>query len=146
MAKKNTATTETNTALVVDVDELVRAARIVRAEAYAPYSKYRVGAALLAADGTIFTGCNVENASYPASICAERVAITRAVSEGQRKFVAIAVATGNGGSPCGICRQVMFEFAPGMAVVIADETRIHQETTVADLLPDGFGPSCLPDA
>ena len=132
--------------MAVNVETLVEAARSARTEAYAPYSKYRVGAALLTADGTVFSGCNVENAAYPASICAERVAITKAVSEGYRDFVAIAVATSNGGSPCGVCRQVMFEFAPEMAVILADETSIHEETTVRDLLPDGFGPSCLPDA
>jgi len=132
--------------VAVNVETLVEAARSARTEAYAPYSKYRVGAALLTADGTVFSGCNVENAAYPASICAERVAITKAVSEGYRDFVAIAVATSNGGSPCGVCRQVMFEFAPEMAVILADETSIHEETTVRDLLPDGFGPSCLPDA
>ena len=136
---------ETGTVPAIDTDKLIQAARSARAEAYAPYSRYRVGAALLTADGTVFTGCNVENAAYPASICAERVAITKAVSEGHRDFVAIAVATHNGGSPCGICRQVMFEFAPEMAVIIADETSIHEETTVAGLLPHGFGPSCLDD-
>jgi cytidine deaminase len=145
MTQKNTPTTET-TLVAVDTDALAQAARAARAEAYAPYSKYRVGAALLTAEGTVFTGCNVENAAYPASICAERVAITKAVSEGQREFVAIAIATSNGGSPCGICRQVMFEFAPEMAVILVDDAGIHEETTVNDLLPDGFGPSCLPDA
>jgi cytidine deaminase len=146
MTKKTIAATETDTALAIELDDLIRAARSARAAAYVPYSKYRVGAALLTADGTVFTGCNVENAAYPASICAERVAITKAVSEGHREFVAIAVATSNGGSPCGVCRQVMFEFAPEMAVIITDETSIHLETTVAELLPDGFGPSCLPDS
>ena len=145
MTKKNTLITGI-TPVAVNVETLVEAARSARTEAYAPYSKYRVGAALLTADGTVFSGCNVENAAYPASICAERVAITKAVSEGYRDFVAIAVATSNGGSPCGVCRQVMFEFAPEMAVILADETSIHEETTVRDLLPDGFGPSCLPDA
>jgi cytidine deaminase len=145
MTEKSTAATEMDTALAIDKDGLIRAARNARTEAYAPYSKYRVGAALLTADGIVFAGCNVENAAYPATTCAERVAITKAVSEGHREFVAIAIATENGGSPCGICRQVMFEFAPEMAVIIADETSIHQETTVAELLPHGFGPSCLPD-
>src|SRR5689334_4940651 len=88
--------------------------------AYAPYSNYLVGAALLAADGKIYTGCNVENAAYPSTICAERVAVTKAVSEGSRSFTAIVVVTANGGFPCGTCRQVMNEFAPDAQVIVAD--------------------------
>ncbi len=122
----------------IDREALVQAARRARECAYAPYSNYRVGAALLDNHGTIFTGCNVENAAYPACICAERVAITKAVSEGQRKFVAIAVATANGGTPCGTCRQVMAEFAPEMLVIIADPQRVVGEYTVAELLPYHF--------
>ena len=99
---------------------LVRAAQKARQRAYAPYSGYTVGAALLTADGHLITGCNVENAVYPAVICAERVAVTKAVSEGQREFVAIAVATRNGGTPCGICRQVLHEFAPHIIVLMVD--------------------------
>ena len=98
---------------------------------------------MLAADGQMFTGCNVENASYPATCCAERVAIFKAVSEGQRSFQAIAVATANGGSPCGVCRQVMREFAPDMAVYIVDAAGAVRQTSVADLLPDSFGPEHL---
>jgi len=124
-------------------DELVRAARVVREKAYAPYSNYKVGAALLAEDGSIFTGCNVENASYPAGICAERAAVAKAVSEGNRQFVAIAVATINGGVPCGICRQVMNEFAPDLLVILADETGIASEATLRELLPRAFGPNDL---
>ena len=134
------------TASTVNIEKLAETARAARELAYAPYSSYSVGAALLTVDGTVFTGCNVENAAYPATICAERVAITKAVSEGHREFVALAVATENGGSPCGICRQVMFEFAPTMSVILADEDHICEETTVSDLLPIGFGPSHLPDA
>src|SRR5687768_8042451 len=104
-------------ATVVDQTLLAQAARSARQRAYAPYSHYQVGAALLASDGSIFTGCNVENAAYPATICAERVAVTKAVSEGQTNFTAIAIATVNAGSPCGICRQVMFEFAPDLTVL-----------------------------
>jgi cytidine deaminase len=109
--------------------------------AYAPYSNYRVGAALRAVDGTIFTGCNVENASYPASICAERTALVKAISEGQREFEAIVVATRNGGFPCGICRQMLFEFAPHLQVIVADMNGkiLHQES-LSDLLKYGFGP------
>ena len=91
----------------------------------------------------MFTGCNVENAVYPLGLCAERVAIFKAVSEGHRDFLAIAIVTKNGGSPCGSCRQVMHEFAPEMRVVIADETGHVRETTVAELLPDSFGASDL---
>lgn len=131
------------TGTAIDREALVAAARGARDRAYAPYSGYRVGAALLAEDGTVFTGCNVENASYAACICAERVAISRAVAEGQRSFRAIAVVTSNGATPCGICRQVMNEFAPGMLVIIADMQQIIAEHTVAELLPDGFGPQHL---
>src|SRR5215213_8581060 len=101
--------------------ELVQQALQARENAYAPYSHYRVGAALLAADGTVIWGCNVENASYSATICAERVALTAAVAQDKHEFMAIAVATKNGGSPCGLCRQVMAELGPNMNVYIADE-------------------------
>lgn len=131
------------TEMPIDREALVVAARKARQRAYAPYSRYQVGAALLTEDGAIFTGCNVENASYPASICAERVAITKAVSEGHRLFHAIAIVTSNGAAPCGICRQVMNEFAPTMLVILADEEHIIGEYTVAALLPKGFGPGHL---
>jgi cytidine deaminase len=131
------------TGTVIDHDALVEAARQARERAYAPYSKYRVGAALLVQDGSIITGCNVENAAYPACICAERVAITKAISEGKREFIAIAVVTANGGTPCGVCRQVMAEFAPLMQVIIADEHRIVAEYPVNELIPHYFGPEDL---
>lgn len=116
-----------------------------RQQAYAPYSNYLVGAALLAADGTVFTGCNVENATYGATICAERTAVVKAVSEGVREFEAIVIATANGGSPCGICRQVMYEFAPDLTVIMIDsEGRVTHEGSLRDLLPLGFRPSDLP--
>jgi cytidine deaminase len=124
---------------IIDVDALVQEAARARQNAYAPYSRYRVGAAVLTADGRVFTGCNVENAVYPLGLCAERVAIFKAVSEGYRDFKAIAVVTDNGGSPCGSCRQVMHEFAPEMTVFIADERGEMRRTTVAELLPDSFG-------
>lgn len=124
-------------------DQLVRAARTAAKFSYSPYSHYPVGAAILTDDGQTFTGCNIENASYPAGICAERVAVFKAVSEGQMSFRAIAVVTRNGGSPCGICRQVLFEFGPDMALIIADMDQITLETTVTDLLPHGFGPHHL---
>jgi cytidine deaminase len=129
----------------IERDALVEAARRARDLAYAPYSGYRVGAAVLAGDGRVYTGCNIENAAYPASICAERVAIGKAISEGQRDLLAIAVITGSGGFPCGICRQVMFEFNPEMQVFIGDAEDILAECTVSDLLPDGFGPEHLID-
>lgn len=118
--------------------ELVRHAITARQRAYAPYSNYHVGAAVLTSDGTIVMGCNVENAAYPATICAERVALTAAVAQGYRDFVAIAVATQNGGTPCGICRQVMAELGPAMLVYITDAASDFRTTTVAELLPDAF--------
>jgi cytidine deaminase len=125
--------------------ELVTAATTIRERAYAPYSKFKVGAALLGKSGQVYTGCNVENATYGESICAERTAILKAVSEGERKFDAIAVVTENGVSPCGSCRQVMMEFAPDMAVIIADtQGHIHVTTTARELLPYGFTPDQLP--
>ena len=127
----------------IDRDALVQAARAARRHAYAPYSNYKVGAALLASDGQIFTGCNVENAAYPCCTCAERVAITSAVAAGVRDFIAMAVVTANSGTPCGTCRQVMNEFAPDLLVILADEHHIQREYILRDLLPDGFGPEHL---
>lgn len=118
--------------------ELVQQALLARTRAYAPYSGYQVGAALLTEDGEVILGCNVENAAYPATICAERVALTTAVVQEKRHFTAIAVATRNGGSPCGTCRQVMMELGPDMTVYIADESGACRTTTVRALLPDGF--------
>ena len=93
-------------------DALIAKAVEVRRKAHAPYSKYLVGAALLAKDGRVFVGCNVENASYGLTCCAERNAVFAAVAAGAKKFVAVAVVTANGGSPCGACRQVLREFGP----------------------------------
>jgi cytidine deaminase len=126
--------------------ELIQAAVEARRWAYAPYSGYSVGAAVLADSGEIYDGVNVENAAYPTSICAERVAIFKAASQGERNFTAIAVVTENGGSPCGACRQVMAEFGPDLLVFIADDQgQLLQETTLAALLPGAFGPGDLPD-
>jgi cytidine deaminase len=123
---------------------LIQAAIAAAEYAYIPYSHYPVGAALQAADGTIFTGCNVENAAYPAAICAERTALVKAVSEGHREFTALVVVTKNGGSPCGTCRQMLYEFAPNLPVIIADLSgKIHHELLLSDLLPLGFGPGKL---
>jgi cytidine deaminase len=125
--------------------ELIEAALAVRKWAYAPYSNYAVGAALLSGSGKIYEGVNVENAAYPSGICAERVAVFKAVSEGEREFSAIAVATDNGGTPCGACRQVLAEFGLDTVVLIVDqEGKLTLETSVKDLLPGAFTPSSLP--
>lgn len=128
-----------------DFKKLAAAAAEARQWAYAPYSRYRVGAALLTASGKVYTGVNVENAAYPDSICAERTAVFKAVSEGERNFTAIAIASLNGGSPCGSCRQVLAEFGQDIQVILVDEQgRQTATTTVAELLPAAFGPGSLP--
>lgn len=126
------------THLPVTPQQLVAAAQEVRQRAYAPYSHYLVGSAVLTIEGSIVVGCNVENAAYPATICAERVALTAAIAQGYRDFIAIAVATANGGTPCGICRQVMAELGLTMAVYISDADGNYYTTTVAELLPGAF--------
>lgn len=124
--------------------KLIEVAREVRRWAYAPYSHYVVGAALLTASGKIYDGVNIENAAYPDGICAERVAVFKAVSEGERDFSAIAVVTANGGTPCGSCRQVLAEFGLETWVIIADEKgEVRQQCRVADLLPGAFTPVSL---
>lgn len=126
--------------------KLIEEALAAREWAYAPYSGYKVGAALLSASGKVYDGANVENAAYPMSMCAERVAVFKAVSEGERQFEAIAVATQNGGAPCGACRQVLSEFGRDTIVlIVADAGKVIRETTLAELLPDAFGPEDLPD-
>lgn len=123
---------------------LVDAAIQARENAYARYSNYLVGAALLTNAGEVFTGANVENAVFPLTICAERSTVFSAVSAGQREFQAIAAVTRDGGMPCGSCRQVLAEFGLDIVVIIADTTgKIHQVTSVADLLPGVFGPQNL---
>jgi cytidine deaminase len=123
---------------------LIARAREARRRAYAPYSGYPVGAALLTASGTIYEGVNVENAAYPTGICAERSAVFSAVSQGEREFIAIAVVTKDGGTPCGSCRQVLTEFGPDILVLIADaEGKLIAETTARELLPNAFGPENL---
>lgn len=124
--------------------ELIDLGNDVRQRAYARYSGYQVGAALLAKSGKIYTGVNIENAAYPLTICAERTAVFKAVSEGEREFAAISVVTENGGSPCGSCRQVLAEFGLDIVVYIADGAgNLVQETTVRDLLPGAFTPDQL---
>jgi cytidine deaminase len=126
------------------LDELIDLAKQVRGRAYIPYSHYAVGAALLTSTGKVYTGVNIENSAYPVTICAERVAIFKAISEGEKNFEAIVVATENGGTPCGSCRQVMSEFALQMRVVMVDESgHVHLDTTVDRLLPHAFTPEDL---
>ena len=120
--------------------QLIDAALAARQQAYAPYSKFLVGAALLTEDGQAFSGCNVENASYGLSNCAERTATFAAVAAGQRRFAALAVATEGGYSPCGACRQVLAEFSDDLPILIVDtrsEGRVD-EVTLAELLPRRF--------
>ncbi len=125
-------------------DETLRAlARSARERSYSPYSRYAVGAALLCADGRVFQGCNVENASYGATMCAERTAVFKAVSEGEAEFTAIAIAAqGSAPWPCGLCRQVLNEFAPDIRVLITWEGG-DDEAPLSALLPHGFGPKDL---
>jgi cytidine deaminase len=129
-----------------DRARLVEAARGAMAHSYAPYSGYPVGAALLTASGAIVTGANVENASYPLSLCAERAAVARAVAEGFREFVAVAVATTGSepGTPCGGCRQVLAEFNPDLTVVVTGDTGPAREYSLRELLPYAFSPKVLP--
>ncbi len=123
---------------------LIDLANTARQRAYAPYSKYHVGAALRTKTGRLFTGVNIENAAYPHTMCAERVAIFKAVSEGEKEFEVIVVATDNGGSPCGGCRQVMAEFGLDTLVLIANGAgELLKEMTVKELLPEAFTPEKL---
>jgi cytidine deaminase len=123
----------------MDNRELYIMAREAMEHAYAPYSKFKVGAALLTADGRVFTGVNVENASFGATICAERTACVKAVSEGYKEFDAIAVASSRGGAPmCGICRQFLSEFAPDLTVITGDDEDHLNVMKLTQLLPDNF--------
>ncbi len=124
---------------------LLDLANEARRRAYAPYSGYKVGSALRTKSGKIYTGVNVESAAYPMTMCAERVAVFKAVSEGEREFEVISVVTDNGGTPCGGCRQVLAEFGLETIVLIGDGNgKLLQETTVGDLLPGAFTPKDLP--
>ena len=121
--------------------ELVRRALVARDTAYAPYSGFRVGAALLAADGRVFTGCNVENASYGATCCAERTAAFKAISEGALEFLGIAIASYDEKPcvPCGICRQVIFEFAaPGFLYLTVSADGSYERRRMDEILPNAF--------
>lgn len=126
-------------------EELKQAAIAMLGRAYAPYSHFPVGAALECADGTVITGCNVENASYPAGICAERNAVSHAVAEGHREFRRIVIA-GRGEDfcvPCGICRQVLREFAPDLEIICLNGAGEERTFTLPQLLPHSFGPEHL---
>ncbi|MDX1613244.1 MAG: cytidine deaminase [Candidatus Promineifilaceae bacterium] len=120
-------------------EALIQAACQVRAQAYAPYSDYPVGAAILTASGQIYTGVNVENAVYGLGICAERAAVFKAVTAGERQILAVAVCTKNAGSPCGACRQVLSEFAGDVPVWMVDQDGNVRESTLGALIPDHFG-------
>lgn len=124
--------------------QLIEAAIAASKHAYMPYSNYRVGAALLTASGAVYGGCNIESVSFTPTVCAERTAVFKAVSEGERAFSAIAVVTRDAGSPCGVCRQMMYEFAPDLRVILADlDGNAKLVTTLRELLPHGFGPAHL---
>ncbi len=126
------------------VQDLIERAREARHRAYTPYSEYPVGAALLARSGQVFEGANVENAAYPTTMCAERIAAFTAVTQGERAFEAIAVVTENGAAPCGACRQVLSEFGGDLLVIAADvDGKIHLEAKLRDLIPNAFGPQDL---
>ena len=122
------------------IDELIAAAVEVRENAYAPYSKFHVGAAILSNDGRVFRGVNVENSSYGLTICAERTAASSAVASGSKSFVAIAIATQGGHSPCGACRQFLIEFGDDLEIVLVDteEQRPPRRTSITTLQPDAF--------
>jgi cytidine deaminase len=124
---------------------LVAAAREARDRAYAPYSGFQVGAALLAEDGRVVPGANIENASYGLSMCAERTAVFRAAAEGVRRLAAVAVVASNDEPtwPCGACRQVLHEFGPEMVVISEGAGGVRQELRLAELLPNAFGPADL---
>ena len=129
----------------MSLDELKAAAVAMLDRAYCPYSHFAVGAALECADGTVFTGCNIENAAFSPTICAERTAVAKAVSEGHTDFVRIVVA-GRCESfcvPCGVCRQVLREFAPDMEIICLNSKGEEQVFTLSELLPHSFGPEFL---
>ena len=128
-------------------ETLIKTAVEARNWAYAPYSNYPVGAALLTTSGRIYDGVNVENAAYTDGICAERVAVFKAVSDGERRFTAVAVATSNGGAPCGSCRQVLSEFGlDTLVLIVNDQGHLVQETNIRELLPGAFTADALSES
>lgn len=130
-------------------EELVKLAVKAMQSSYSPYSNFKVGAALLCDDGTVYTGCNIENAAYSPSVCAERVAVFSAVRDGHRKFAKIAVVGGKNGeissytTPCGVCRQVMREFCADDFAILLYNGKEIRETTLGELLPESFSPKDL---
>jgi cytidine deaminase len=127
-------------------EELIALAKQARERAFAPYSNFAVGAALLGRSGLVYTGCNVENAAYPLTTCAERTAVTKAVSEGEREFEAIAIVTATGATPCGACRQILREFGGtegSLRVIVANLDGDMRTFTIAELLPASFTPDQL---
>ena len=126
-------------------NDLIKAAQKAKAKAYAPYSKFKVGAALLTKNSQVYTGCNVENASYGLTCCAERNAVFDAVGRGERKFIAIAIVSDSlePTAPCGACRQVLNEFAPEMEVIMAGAKGKVKTRKLKQLLPDSYGPKSL---
>ncbi len=125
------------------MEKLINAARLAQKKSYSPYSKYKVGAAVLAYDDTIIPGCNVESSSYGLTCCAERTALYSAISMGHSKFKALAVITNDGGTPCGACRQVIWDLCGEIPIYIASETGSVEETTSKELLPNAFDDSSL---
>ena len=125
------------------MEKLIDAARLAQKHSYSPYSKYKVGAAVLTDDDTIISGCNVESSSYGLTCCAERTALFSAIGKGYRKFKALAVITENGGTPCGACRQVIWDLCGDIPIYIADENGKVDETTSKVLLPKAFDGSLL---
>ena len=125
-------------------NELIQKAIEMRSKALAPYSNYKVGAAILTKSGRIFGGCNIENSSYSLTICAERVALFKAVSEGETKFKALSVSTNNAGMPCGACRQVIWDICGNISILICDDNSLITKTESIRLLPMPFDNTKLP--
>ncbi|HEV2492733.1 MAG TPA: cytidine deaminase [Terriglobia bacterium] len=124
----------------MDAEELVKLAAAARENAYAPYSNFKVGAALATPNGKVYTGCNVENATYGLTVCAERVALWKAISEGEREFTAVAVVTASDppATPCGACRQLLWEFCGDVEVTLSSTQGARESHRLADLLPHAF--------
>ncbi|MCI5052095.1 MAG: cytidine deaminase [Simkaniaceae bacterium] len=126
------------------LEQMYTHAKQAQAHAYCPYSKYQVGAALRAKSGEIYTGCNVENASWSVSICAERTALVKALSEGEREFTHLLILTRDGGISCGICRQMLNEFSPDLEIITSNSKGIEVlRRRLSELLPEPFGPTSL---
>ncbi len=125
------------------MEKLIKEARLAQNNSYAPYSKYSVGAAILAENDIIISGCNIESSSYGLTCCAERVAIYSAIAQGHTKFKALALYTENGGSPCGACRQVIWDLCGDIPIYITDKNGTIEKTTSKELLPDAFDYSML---